>query len=470
MVRDMKRIFLCIVLAFVLGIGTAFAGTPIQKETTTVTNSLPEVTVYMPTDVEGTYNTENIEVFVDDMKTELQSVNTMKDMEKGISYFVLMDVSTSIADEDLARIKESIRSFVADLSQKDTIYFVPFGEEVYGDKVGYAPDSDELLQQIDQVEAKDRGTRLYTAMDAVTDMAKETGAIYDRTVAMVFTDGADVTSGGMITEDESVVKLSDAGIPIYAFAVGNKKTEKDSLGVLARSTGGSLTTLKNGSEAVIMEDFVKLMAKTVVVKTKVKNSEDIGQYFSVRVLKEGKELSSKSQVKTHKTEASKDVLSVKVKKIFLTYWWLFALLGIAIIAAVVLLVIRKNKGIVTVDGKVVYGNKVQTKYKVQVKEYHKKPVTLQIRVNGSGTHTQHTDIVESMIVGRAKTCDMCVADSTMSRQHFCIELAKDELYILDLESTDGTYLNGVKVSGRVRVHSGDIINAGRTEIRIGYEV
>ena len=56
----------------------------------------------------------------------------------------------------------------------------------------------------------------------------------------------------------------------------------------------------------------------------------------------------------------------------------------------------------------------------------------------------------------------------MSRQHFSIEATNGDLYIADLNSTGGTYLNGVKISSKQKINKGDIITAGKTRIRINW--
>ena len=72
----------------------------------------------------------------------------------------------------------------------------------------------------------------------------------------------------------------------------------------------------------------------------------------------------------------------------------------------------------------------------------------------------------SIIVGRSDTCDVYFDDISVSRQHFCLELEEGNFYVTDLESTGGTYLNGVRIASKQRVSSGDVIDAGRVRIKI----
>ena len=356
------------------------------------------------------------------------------------------------------------------LGEKDRIYLIPFGESVYVNQNAYEPSSDELSKKIKELELKDDYTQLYAALDSVVGIveSEEASSLPDRKIAMVFTDGIDDTNGGLITRDEAIVKMKDAGVPLHAFAIGADKKGKDALGFLARSINGSLSVMDSGYKTP-MNSLKQIIDSSLVIKAKVKNSEDIADDFTVRVLLDDKELVVKEKIKAHKTGNSKDALSVKAMKLFKQYWWIIALVIFAIIVTIALRIIKKNKGVVNVDGKVVYGSNVQKKYHVKVKEYNKKSLTLDISVNGGATFEQKVDLVQSLIVGRSDMCDLSFEDINMSRQHFALEISDNEIYINDLDSTSGTYLNGLKIDKKQRVNNGDVINAGKTKIRIRFE-
>lgn len=56
------------------------------------------------------------------------------------------------------------------------------------------------------------------------------------------------------------------------------------------------------------------------------------------------------------------------------------------------------------------------------------------------------------LVGRAPTCDVKVNSSGVSKEHAEIHVYKDKILVVDLRSSNGTYLNGIKVqNGLVRL-------------------
>jgi hypothetical protein len=67
-------------------------------------------------------------------------------------------------------------------------------------------------------------------------------------------------------------------------------------------------------------------------------------------------------------------------------------------------------------------------------------------------------------IGRDASCDLAVADMTVSRLHAQLERTPDGWLISDLESTNGTRLNGWRVRGKVPVRAGDLVSFGNLEV------
>lgn len=63
-------------------------------------------------------------------------------------------------------------------------------------------------------------------------------------------------------------------------------------------------------------------------------------------------------------------------------------------------------------------------------------------------------------VGRAKSCDIVLKNSTVSRSHAVIALRKDGFYVFDTESKTGVYLNGEKIEKSTLLKDGDIVSFG----------
>ena len=66
-------------------------------------------------------------------------------------------------------------------------------------------------------------------------------------------------------------------------------------------------------------------------------------------------------------------------------------------------------------------------------------------------------------------CDIQIDDSRMSKQHFVVERVKAGLTVTDLNSTNGTYINGVRIQSPSFLRSGDRVFAGNSAIRFVYQ-
>lgn len=72
-------------------------------------------------------------------------------------------------------------------------------------------------------------------------------------------------------------------------------------------------------------------------------------------------------------------------------------------------------------------------------------------------------------LGRDITNDIVINDPEVSRHHLRITRSADGISIEDLGSTNGTFINGQRLSGVRALNRGDIIGLGET-VTLGYEV
>lgn len=60
-------------------------------------------------------------------------------------------------------------------------------------------------------------------------------------------------------------------------------------------------------------------------------------------------------------------------------------------------------------------------------------------------------VERDMIVGRARECDLCLAVAHLSRRHARLFFESGALWVEDLGSANGTFLNGKRLAGRARL-------------------
>ena len=69
-------------------------------------------------------------------------------------------------------------------------------------------------------------------------------------------------------------------------------------------------------------------------------------------------------------------------------------------------------------------------------------------------------------VGRAPRADFIIDAALVSRLHCRLEAADAHLVVVDLASTNGTYVNDAKVGERAKVAPGDRLRIGRVELTV----
>ena len=71
-----------------------------------------------------------------------------------------------------------------------------------------------------------------------------------------------------------------------------------------------------------------------------------------------------------------------------------------------------------------------------------------------------------IIIGRSSDLDMVLVEDMVSRRHAKITSTDGDIFIQDLGSTNGTFVNGEKIAGRARLTEGDRILVGTSIIKV----
>jgi pSer/pThr/pTyr-binding forkhead associated (FHA) protein len=72
----------------------------------------------------------------------------------------------------------------------------------------------------------------------------------------------------------------------------------------------------------------------------------------------------------------------------------------------------------------------------------------------------------SFVIGRDKDCQLRLGCNLVSRRHCAIVVQDGRILVNDLDSTNGTFLNGEEVDGLQEMHHGDHLNVGTFEFQV----
>lgn len=522
---------------------------------------MPDVRVYYRSDQQE----QNYEAYLGGEALNYDKSAQFSELNEGVDYYILLDISASIPDSQFANIKDGIINFISSEGEKDKCVLLTFGDESNVALNG-SENPQDTAAVVQGLKNDDMETVLFQTLVKTADMIDQAAQTEEkRRVIITITDGEDCVTG-QATSNEAVSELNHKGIPMYAIAVDVGKEEYiNSFGELARNTGGTLSIFNSGTCLDLMnqirntvqdsyvaffhsdtnvasntrEDLtVKFLDQQVtdtkeviptrwipdteapqVVQWEKESDNELKLTFSEKVLnadnladykveRDGEAVAVDSVFYSEK-EMPYAVLTFKdklytgnyqinfsgitdcsmekngitkldsfdldgAKKGKSTTFWIILIAGIAavVVAGVIIVVVvtykkvKKNKGVIYVDGKATLASNVDVKQHVSVVNLPQKTVTFLMKDQINGKCELKITINGSAMAGRSDDCDIYFDDPKMSRQHFALETDGNDVYITDLESSNGTLVNGVRLNRRRKLLPNDEITAGNIQAKI----
>lgn len=522
---------------------------------------MPDVRVYYRSDQQE----QNYEAYLGGEALNYDKSAQFSELNEGVDYYILLDISASIPDSQFANIKDGIINFISSEGEKDKCVLLTFGDESNVALNG-SENPQDTAAVVQGLKNDDMETVLFQTLVKTADMIDQAAQTEEkRRVIITITDGEDCVTG-QATSNEAVSELNHKGIPMYAIAVDVGKEEYiNSFGELARNTGGTLSIFNSGTCLDLMnqirntvqdsyvaffhsdtnvasntrEDLtVKFLDQQVtdtkeviptrwipdteapqVVQWEKESDNELKLTFSEKVLnadnladykveRDGEAVAVDSVFYSEK-ETPYAVLTFKdklytgnyqinfsgitdcsmekngitkldsfdldgAKKGKSTTFWIILIAGIAavVVAGVIIVVVvtykkvKKNKGVIYVDGKATLASNVDVKQHVSVVNLPQKTVTFLMKDQINGKCELKITINGSAMAGRSDDCDIYFDDPKMSRQHFALETDGNDVYITDLESSNGTLVNGVRLNRRRKLLPDDEITAGNIQAKI----
>lgn len=87
-----------------------------------------------------------------------------------------------------------------------------------------------------------------------------------------------------------------------------------------------------------------------------------------------------------------------------------------------------------------------------------------VQFNSSGSVVKNWELSNSVLMfGRGQAATAQIDDTKMSREHFSVTFENGRYYVADNNSTNGTLVNGRRLTQREQLHGNDRIKAGDTQ-------
>lgn len=164
--------------------------------------------------------------------------------------------------------------------------------------------------------------------------------------------------------------------------------------------------------------------------------------------------------------------NIKANPIILKILLIFVIVLIPILFLtaiyLILLNLKKKKNVEKIKDLFVVQVEEKEYEHIHIEQPKGRQIKLSIDAGNGRYHNIDFNLINSVIVGRSDICDLTIEDSNMSRQHFVIEDVENGLAVTDLDTTNGTFVNGIKIGSRTFIDSGAKITAGNSVISVIY--
>ncbi|MZP29821.1 VWA domain-containing protein [Heliobacterium undosum] len=452
-------------------------------------------------------------------RTPVTGLQPFAESGEGVAYIMLVDISKSIRLAQFKAMQEAMLNWVESLADRDRMAIVTFGADVKVPQ-DYTSDKAVLKEAVTALAPVDDHTQLHLGLVRATEMGRRTDpGLPDRRVIITLSDGEESFAGG-VTKEEVLERIRSDRLPIYALGffapplTETKQQHLNKLGEFARSSGGALFQTGTVSLPESYEQVRQQVRNVLVARLDGQQCPADGRLYRLqmnlaagtRQLTDGAELRLYPAV-LPSDEGEKKPVPISPggddgsKNHSMSPAIMAGGLLLLIAATAGLLMMRKKSGIEAagsgagLDTRSVAGTvaapdhteareafaeprNVATEGLLEPEAYQiatpaaPKGITLRFTLMDRMDPTPHYErnLVDRIVIGkRTEWCDLVIdGDEGIDKRHCELLLEDDIVIINDLGTGGRTWVNGVPISERHRLYSGDLILLGRTELRIGF--
>lgn len=96
----------------------------------------------------------------------------------------------------------------------------------------------------------------------------------------------------------------------------------------------------------------------------------------------------------------------------------------------------------------------------ETRKYFTRPAQLMLRLESDDKNVFYSMSAQRSIIGRSLMAPIFIDDDRVSREHAAIDIDRGSYFVVDLGSTNGTWVNEKRVNDPVKVKFGDVIRIG----------
>lgn len=457
-------------------------------------------------------NTDNKSIQIATTKVEQFNLQEISELEIPMKTLVMIDNSVSISETNREKTAQFLQNIISDRINHEEICIATFDESIQV-ITDYSSDYATLKQAIDSISYEDQETYLTDVLYEVLyeQFVRPSEDIYRRII--IISDGVDNKSLGY-TKDELYSLLKEIHVPIYTIgSVGkNNNEELENMFALSRMTAADSFLLDETEDVLSISETLNedrdIVRLTIMppenvmdgskksIKIVLSDSQTLTvetEMPQVIMVNEESDLATEGVENTNSESPTEEIIVKEETNKQVNYipYIAIPMALLAVIGFIVFALSRKKKnetifeeyppndkilddlandgaraGDKTVNSNV-NGERKATKRDTLTVLENEAPLQIVLTDIHLPAKSIQVSIEDWIVIGRkADRCNIVLDyEKTVSGRHCEIIRRDDKFYIRDLQSSNGTFLNGSRVLTETEVVSGNIIKLGRLELR-----
>lgn len=434
-------------------------------------------------------------VIVGTDRAAIKEVKPFAATGEGIAYTLLVETSRCISSDDFAQIQQMMTAIVTRMSPKDQACILTYGREANMIQ-GFTENKEILKEKLAALTQTEEPPRPYQGLTSALQAARTPDKnISSRRAVIMATDGTNDSTGGA-SRQEILENLRHESLPIYAIGfsnpvfAGNQQIGLDTLSELARYSGGAFYQNTSATISAIYNDLFKASrAGFIAYLTCPPRQEKPGLYKIQLAVRNGDKLFTDT-VEAVIIPATAPVppppeKAAEPKKI--PYLWqpFVCILAFLLFVLLVAWKLYKHKKIplftdqgqaLPPEPSVAYKQTAAAapQKEQQVSRYCPPPqppspqclnLLLTTLTNPPKTFTLY--LADTIIVGSCAPSHLILEnDKDISALHCKLSQQNSKLYITDLGSAHGTFVNNIPIKTRIQLQDADVVRIGQTELQV----
>ena len=504
--QGLSRHLLLSVLFLLAACGAAFAG-PSSLKVRQAYLDFPSLTVYADLLDSSGKAVEpavggKLTATVGDHAIKIDEWKRFSATEQGLTTVFLVDVSGSIKPKRFEELRQTLSSWIRRMGPKDRAALVSFGENVTLVQ-DFTSEQKALLYSLQSLKPRDSHTQLNLGLIRALELARKKGAdLPHRKMILLCSDGIDDMPGGATVEEVREAIAIDP-VPVYSIFFDAGKMGKEardsalkSIGEFSRRSGGQLHDAKAAPFPKLFERIGKSLDNSLALKVELQGLKPEGTAKRLEVAFTDGEITLSDGINIRLVgelsaeEASSDVISddssvaasadVPAEEKKLPKWAYPAAGGatlLLILGGALALKRKKQPPVPPLPGSgsatvaiPSQGGTIHVPKTPAAPQAKGPAIDLELVVTGTSGPGESFKVSfgDRLVLGR-NAGDSALAipgDGTISGKHCELVFSAGKLFARDLQSTNGTMVNGVPIQGNFPIKDGDRLTLGKTELRL----